>query len=414
MLGAALIFGHLARRLRLPAVLGELVGGIVIGPTLLGALAPGFFAALFPASGPASMARDALIRVGLLCFLFVAGLEVNLSQMRKLGWTIAWTSFLGIAFPFAIGFALVLAFPRSFGPQAAAHGVLYPLFLGTAMSISALPVIARILMDLSLTRTRLGMVVMAAATIDDLIGWSLFAVILSKVSPIGIEGQRSLGGTLFQVLVLFGLILTVGRWLGRRGLAWAKSLPSWPSGFMGIAVLAVLLTAAATEWIGLHAVLGAFLVGVALAQGNEKRDEAHEAVYQLAVSCFAPLYFVSIGLRADFARHFDAPLVLLVLVVACVGKVAGVGLGAWLSRLSPREALAVGFGMNARGAMGMILASLALEHGLIDQRMFVALIAMAFVTSVLSGPIMHRLIARGEAVGVSTLSEAEAVAGLGG
>ena len=204
MLGAALIFGHLARRLRLPAVLGELVGGIVIGPTLLGALAPGFFAALFPASGPASMARDALIRVGLLCFLFVAGLEVNLSQMRKLGWTIAWTSFLGIAFPFAIGFALVLAFPRSFGPQAAAHGVLYPLFLGTAMSISALPVIARILMDLSLTRTRLGMVVMAAATIDDLIGWSLFAVILSKVSPIGIEGQRSLGGTLFQVLAPAG------------------------------------------------------------------------------------------------------------------------------------------------------------------------------------------------------------------
>jgi Kef-type K+ transport system membrane component KefB len=400
--------------LHLPAVLGELVGGIVIGPTLFGALAPSSYVALFPSSGPVSMARDALIRVGLLCFLFVAGLEVNLGQMRKLGWTIAWTSLLGIAFPFATGFALVLAFPRHFGPQAAAHGVLYPLFLGTAMSISALPVIARILMDLSLTRTRLGMVVMAAATIDDLIGWSLFAVILSKVSPIGIEGERSLSGTLVQILLLFGLILTVGRWTGQKVLRWAKSRPTWPSGFMSVAAIAVLLTAALAEAIGIHAVLGAFLVGVALAQNNGKRDEAHEAIYQLAVSCFAPLYFVSIGLQADFARNFDPALVLLVLAVACIGKIGGVGLGAWLSKLSVRESLAVGFGMNARGAMGMILASLALEHGLIDQRMFVALIAMAFVTSILSGPIMHRLIARRETVGASTLSEAEAVAGLGG
>jgi Kef-type K+ transport system membrane component KefB len=143
--------------------------------------------------------------------------------------------------------------------------------------------------------------------------------------------------------------------------------------------------------LGIHAVLGAFLVGVALAQKSEKRNGAHEMVYQFSLSFFAPIYFVSIGLQANFAASFDPVLIGVVLVVACIGKVGGVSLGARLGGMSLRESMAVGFGMNARGAMGMILASVAHEQGLIDQRIFVALIFMAVVTSLLSGPIMHRL-----------------------
>ena len=141
-------------------------------------------------------------------------------------------------------------------------------------------------------------------------------------------------------------------------------------------------------------VFGAYLVGIALGQSLESGEarDAHDITYQFALSFFAPLYFVSIGLKANFAANFDLPLVLLVLAVACVGKIGGAGLGARLGGMNLRESVAVGFGMNARGAMEIILASVALEAGLIDKRVFVALVIMAMVTSMLVGPVMKRLV----------------------
>jgi Kef-type K+ transport system membrane component KefB len=268
---------------------------------------------------------------------------------------------------------------------------MFALFIGMALSISALPVIARILIDLDLIKRELGMVVMAAATIDDLVGWSLFAMILSNFMPNGLPGG-SLWVTISLVLGLFALMLSVGRWAGQHALRWLQSHSTWPGGFIGVTAILVLAAAATAESIGIHGVFGAFLVGVALAQSSEKRNQAHEMIYQFVVSFFAPIYFVSIGLRANFVANFHLPLVLLILLVACVGKICGVSFGAWMGKMPPREALAVGFGMNARGAMEMILASIALEYKLIDQRVFVALIVMALVTSILSGPIMQRLL----------------------
>ncbi len=132
-------------------------------------------------------------------------------------------------------------------------------------------------------------------------------------------------------------------------------------------------------------------MGVALSQQSEEHSQAHEVIYQFAISFFAPLYFVAIGLRVNFAAGFDLWLVVAVLAVACIGKVAGAGARAWLGGMAPRRALAVGFGMNARGAIELILAIVALEHGLIDQRIFVALVFMAIATSPMSGPAMKRL-----------------------
>ncbi|MBM3239217.1 cation:proton antiporter [Candidatus Poribacteria bacterium] len=391
MLAVALIFGQVMRRLHLPIVLGELIGGILLGPTVLGALAPNLYAWLFPTSGTTSLGRDAVIKLGMLFFLFVAGLEVDLAHLQRRGLSIACTSIAGILVPFGLGLGLVLLLPDPWGPQATSNVFMFALFIGTALSISALPVIARILIDLDLIKRELGMVVMAAATIDDLIGWLLFAVILSNFAPSGLP-VRSLGVTLSLVLGLFALILSVGRWVGQRTLCWLQSRLSQPSGFIGVTAVLVLVVAATTEVIGLHAIWGAFLVGVALAENSEKRNQAHEMIYQFAISFFAPIYFVSIGLQANFAANFHLLLVLLILLVACVGKIGGVTFGAWMGKMSPRDALAIGFGMNARGAMGMVLASMALEYKLIDQRVFVALIVMALVTSLLSGPIMQRLL----------------------
>ena len=151
------------------------------------------------------------------------------------------------------------------------------------------------------------------------------------------------------------------------------------------------MTSACAEGIGIHAVFGAFLVGLAFSQNFEKRDEAHEIVYQFVMYFFAPLYFVSIGLQENFVASFDLVFVLVVLLVACIGKVFGVMLGLRVSKMLWRQSAVKGFALNARGAMEMILATVARDAGLINDRLFVALVIMALVTSILSGPIMNKL-----------------------
>jgi Kef-type K+ transport system membrane component KefB len=153
----------------------------------------------------------------------------------------------------------------------------------------------------------------------------------------------------------------------------------------------ILASAVAAEAIGIHAIFGAFLLGVALGRSHAERNQDHDTIYQFAVSFFAPLYFVSIGLKVDFIEHFDWVVTLIILLTACVGKICGAGLGAFWGEMKIKEALVVGFGMNARGAMEIVLASVALQHNLIDQRIFVAFIIMALITSLLSAPVMQRL-----------------------
>jgi Kef-type K+ transport system membrane component KefB len=394
MLAMAIVGGQLARRMRLPAIFGELLGGIVLGPTIFGTFLPGLFGSIFPQDGATATVRDLLVKLGMLCFLFVAGLEVDVHRLRALGGRVAWTSLCGIAVPFALGWAAVTFMPALFAGHSTAGIPLLALFLGTALSISALPVIARILMDLGLQHSTMGTVVLASATIDDLIGWSLFATILA-FAPGGAGGEgvaRPAWQTVAMILALFIFALTGGRWIATKLRAKVRAQVSSPPVLIGIAGLLTFAAASLAEWIGVHAVLGAFAAGLALSRGDEKRDLPHEVVYQFAMGLFAPLYFVSLGLKTNFAAHTDPGLVALVLVIACVGKIAGATLGGFLSRTPLRESLAVGFGMNARGAMEMILASIALERGLIDETLFVALVTMAVVTSLLSGPVMVRLL----------------------
>jgi Kef-type K+ transport system membrane component KefB len=186
-------------------------------------------------------------------------------------------------------------------------------------------------------------------------------------------------------------MLTIGRALAQGALKLLKSYMPWPGSFLGITAVLILMAAACAEAIGVYAVFGAFLVGLAFSQNLEKRDAAHELVYQFVMYFFAPLYFVSIGLRANFVASFDLALVLVVFSIACIGKVLGVTLGLRASKMPWKQSAVIGFALNARGAMEMILATVAKDAGLIDDRLFVALIIMALVTSVLSGPIMSRL-----------------------
>jgi len=390
MLLVALICGQIMRLFRLPAVLGELIGGVLLGPTLFGALAPDAYAYMFPSSNDISIGRETLLTVSIVLFLLVVGMELNTGQLKTRGLNIIWTSALGIAFPFAMGYGLVILVPDMWGAQAKANILPFALFIGTALSISALPVISRILIDLNILKSKLGIVIISSATIDDLIGWFLLAVIMNSFVLTG-EPHNNIWTMLLQILGIFIIILTLGRWIVQRALRWYEHRFSNSGILLGSFILLAFLAASAAEAIGIKAIFGAFLVGVAIAQNKEKRGKAHETLYQLVNYVFAPLYFVSIGLRTNFNTNFDLALVLILILVASLGKILGATIGAWLSKMPPREALAVGFGMNARGAMEVLIASIALQYGLIDDRIFVALVITAFVTTIIASPIMQYL-----------------------
>jgi Kef-type K+ transport system membrane component KefB len=400
MLSVALLFGQAMRRVHQPAVVGELLGGILIGPTVLGFIAPGLFDWLFPGVGISAISRESLIQIGLLFFLFVAGLEVNLSEILRSGKRVLLIGLLGVAVPFGLGFGLALGWPELIGKTSHGRALLLAVFLGTALSISALPIIARILIELGLHRHEFGSIVMLSATINDLIGWSLFAIILGQLEP----PQFAPGALWLKLLLTLGFgigIILIGHRVSHPALFWIRSRLPWPSGLIGVTSVLILVASAACSGIGIEPIFGAFLVGIALGRGREQENHAYQVVHHFAMSFFAPLYFVSIGLKADYLREFDFLLVAVLLATACVGKILGAALGARLGGMNTRNALSIGFAMNARGAMEMILASVAYERQLIDERLFVALIVVAVVTSVISGPVLSHYARRVRAEGSS-------------
>jgi Kef-type K+ transport system membrane component KefB/mannitol/fructose-specific phosphotransferase system IIA component (Ntr-type) len=399
LLLAARLLGELARRFNQPAVMGELIAGILLGPTLLGSVSPETFALLFPDSAGFKIAMQGLTTVAITLFLLVAGLEVDLSTVWRQGRSALAVSISGIVIPFAIGFGVawfgpMLVDPALVGRTEGGDELVFALFLATAMSISALPVIAKTLMDINLYRSELGMTVIASAVFDDLVGWIIFAIILGMMGAAAGEGRFPIGMTIGLVLAYVAVMLTVGRFVLHKGLPFVQAHMSWPGGVLGLAVAFAMLGAAFTEWIGIHAIFGAFMVGVALGDSSHLKENTRLTLERFVTFIFAPLFFASVGLKVDFVANFDGPLVLLVFVIASVGKFFGCGLACRLTGKPWRESWAIGAAMNARGAMEIILALLALQAGVINERLFVALVIMALATSVIAGPVMQRILRR--------------------
>ncbi|MGA2135017.1 MAG: cation:proton antiporter [Bryobacteraceae bacterium] len=392
VLAIPLCMAKLLEKLALSPLVVELLCGVMLGPSVFGMLKPEMYAKVFPAMGRATQAREAVTELGLLMFVFMAGLELQPKRLRSLGLPIFWTSFLGILLPLVLGVGSVLLWPAFWRNQAQGNVPLLALFVGTILSISALPVIARILMDLDLIKTDLGIIVMSAAMLDDLAGWGLFAVILSNFGGEGHTG-RNWWASLVMVVLVFGLILNLSNKRIQRAVGWLN-LPK-DTLQLKLTFLVVMTAAIFSQVVGTHATLGAFLAGVALGRIRDARRLAHEGFYRTTTSIFATLYFVSIGLKVNFITNFDPLLVLFVLVVACAGKIGGVFLGSTLGGKAPRDAMVVALGMNARGAVGIVLTTVALDYGLIDQRIFVALIIMALATSMLSAIGIKHLLGRG-------------------
>lgn len=391
LLGTARTLGELAQRFRQPAVLGELMAGVLLGPTVLGMVMPELNAALFPLHGPNAIALDTLVTVAIVLFLLVAGLEVDLSSVNRQGTLALKVGTVGMVLPLVVGFAAAWYLPGKLGAEESADPLVFALFFATALSITALPVIAKTLMDLDLYRSDLGMVVISAAIFNDVIGWTIFAVILGMMES-GAGHVQNIPATILLTLAFAGLMLTAGRWLIHRILPYLQAYTHWPGGVLSFALTLALLAAAFTEWIGIHAIFGSFIVGVAIGDSPHMREHTRVVIDQFVSFIFAPLFFASIGLKVDFISHFDLQLVVTVLLIACMCKLAGGLLGAKWGGMPRRDAWAVGFAMNARGAMEIVLGLLALEAGIIRQPLFVALVIMAIVTSMMSGPFMRMIL----------------------
>jgi Kef-type K+ transport system membrane component KefB len=393
---AARIGGEIAARLGLPLHVGELAMGIALGPSLLGWLWPSAFDALFPADAATRSLLDVVSWIGVILLALLAGLETRLEVLRTAGRAVfgGWVG--GFGLPFAAGLALGMSVPERLVPAGVDRPV-FALFLATAMSISAIPVIARILMDLRLHGTRLGSMIMSTAVADDTVGWIVLAVVA------GLAGDAlELGPIVRTVLLTAAFVVgaaTVGRILVDRSIRASRRLRV-PFGELSSMLMLVFAFGALTQWIGVHLVLGVFVAAILIGRGPDLDPGAVAAVRHLGLGFFVPFFFAYTGIKVDLTMLRGSALVFaaVAVVVACVSKIVGGWAGTRLGGLPPWEALAVGVGLNARGAMELVIAAIGLSIGVLDEAMYATVVLIAVLTTVMTAPLL-RVCARRAGIG---------------
>ena len=317
--------------------------------------------------------------------MFVAGLEVDLKLIVKQGRQAASISVLGILFPFTLGFLFVWFFHDYIFSVPSTNRLIPAMFFGTALSITALSVIVKVLMDLQIIRTKIGGLVVTAAMVDDFPGWILFSIIVKMM-----DANKS-DGDLMSVLVvlLFAIFMvTIGKWIVNQILRLSVKYLTPPGGIITVGICLCFLGAVFTEALHIRGVFGAFLVGVAVGDSKYFSMTSQNVMEQFILNIIAPLFFASVGLRINFLTHFDWTVVLAILGIAFIAKLLGVWIGARASGMNKYESRAVAVGMNARGSQEIVLGLVALQTGIIDEKIFVGLVIMTVVSILITGPAM--------------------------
>lgn len=389
LLGAALLLGRLARHLNMPAVVGELVAGVLFGPTLLGHVAPRLDTWLLPATATQFHLLDAVGQIGVVLLVGVTGIEIDFGLVRRQGPTALRVGLAGLIIPLGLGIAAGLLAPHELLSAGGSRGA-FALFVGVAMCVSALPVIAKTLSDMHLLHRNIGQLTIASGVVDDVIGWLL----LSVVSAIAASKIR--GGTVAMSVVYLALCVlvtaTVARPLTRAAFARAQRSPeSGPT--ITTAVLVIVLCAATTQAMGFEAAFGAFLGGLLIGSAGKVDLGRLAPLRAVVMSVFAPLFFATAGLRVDLSKlGHPVPLIaaIVALLIAVGGKFAGAYIGAVSSRLSRWEALALAGGMNARGVIQIVVATVGLSVGVLDTTTYTIVILVAIITSLMAPPILRR------------------------
>jgi Kef-type K+ transport system membrane component KefB len=380
--------GALARRLGQPPVVGEMIAGVALGPSLFGMLAPGVQAWVFPAESRGILFCGA--QLGLVLYMFIVGLEFRIDLVRTRLRTAAAVSASGILAPFALGFALafwLLHLGGFFQPEV--HPLQAAPYLGAAMAITAFPMLARIIVERGLTGTRVGALALAAGAVDDAAAWCVLALVLASFAGDPRIALMAIGGSLALAFVIF----TAGRrLLGVMAARSERSAADDQTMFGGTLVL-LMLAAWFTDSIGIYAVFGAFLLGAAVPRGPFA-ERLRAKVEPLTTQLLVPLFFIYSGLNTRFDLITGTSLWLVaaaVLAAAVLGKAGACYAAARLCGESHRDAMGVGSLMNARGLMELIILNIGLERGLITPALFSIMVLMAVATTLMATPMFNRV-----------------------
>lgn len=393
LLATARILGSVANRLGLPRVVGELLAGVLLGPSMLGHLTS-VSRWLFPAQLEQQHLIDVVGQVGVLLLVGLTGMQLDLQSFRHRVANAAKVSLAGLLIPLSAGVSVGLLAPVPLRPAGTAAPV-FAIFMGTAICVSAIPVIAKTLMELNLTHRNVGQLILTASAFDDAVGWFL----LSLVSAIATHGLRTttvlLSLAYLCMIVVFAMV--VGRPLVRVIMRRAAAAPD-ATGVTVTVVGLLFACASATQAMGMEAIIGTFVGGVLI--GSSGVHMARVAPLNTVVmSTFAPIFFATAGLRMDLSALVTIPLLLAaagILIMAIAGKFAGAFLGGALSGLSRRECIALGAGMNARGVIEVIIAMAGLRLGVLGPQAYTVLILVAVLTPVMAPPILRRAMAGSE------------------
>jgi Kef-type K+ transport system membrane component KefB len=396
LLCLAVLFGRLAARVGMPAIAGELLVGVLLGPSVLGGMPPEVMSWLWSSGQTGqSVLVEGVGQLGVLLLVGITGAQLNLGLLRRRATAAARVSAAGLVVPLALGIGLGFVLP-SLLVGAGTERTTFALYLGVAMCVSAIPVMAKILMDLRLEHSSTGQLILTAGVLDDAVGWLL----LSFVSALATAGL-TLSAVMLSTgsLLLFLVVaLLVGRPLVRLVLgAAARSGEAAP--VLGAAVALILVTAAGAHLLKQEAVLGAFVCGLLIKASGKLPDLSITPLRTFVLAVLAPIYFAQAGLRMDLRLLADPDVALAgltVLAVAIVGKFLGAYIGARLSKLSRWEALAIGAGLNARGVIEVIIATIGVQLGVLNTASYTIVVVVALVTSLMAPPILRFAMVRVE------------------
>jgi Kef-type K+ transport system membrane component KefB/nucleotide-binding universal stress UspA family protein len=384
------LMGEAAQRIGQPSVIGQLIGGLLLGPSFFGVLWPAGQHAVFPMDGAQKSMIDAVSELGILMLLLLTGMETDLQLVRRVGRAAIAVALAGVAVPFACGFTLGEFLPAEFLPDPNTR-VVTAIFLGTALAISSVKIVAVVVREMNFMRRDLGQIIVASAILEDTIGWVIIAVAFGLAAA-GTIDLWSVGRAVLGTAVFMLASFTLGRRIVSRLIRWAND--NFRSDFPVITTILIIMAimAITTQLIGVNTVLGAFVAGILIGQSPILTRHIDEQLRGLIVALFMPVFFGVAGLNADLTILHSPALALLavgLIVIASIGKFAGAFIGGTVGGLSRAESLALGCAMNARGSTEVIVASLGLSTGLLTQNLFTLIVTMAIVTT-MAMPTMLR------------------------
>ncbi|MFL6450385.1 MAG: cation:proton antiporter [Bryobacteraceae bacterium] len=384
VIASARALGAVFRLVHQPPVVGEMIAGIMLGPSLLGRLAPGFAAYILPQS--IAPLLNVISQFGVILYMFLVGLELDVTLLRDRARSTITISHASIVAPFLLGASLALVLY----PYLSNSGVsftAFSLFLGVSMSVTAFPVLARILTDQGIHKTKMGVLTLACAAIDDVTAWCLLAFVVSVTAHAG-----SATRTLFMAVIYIVLMLVIVRPLVIRVTRWMDSKGRMTQGILATVLLGILFSSLATESIGIHSIFGAFVLGAVIPNRSKLARELTAKLEDFVIVFLLPAFFAFTGLRTQVGLvngTRDWIFCVLIILVASAGKFGGSALAARWNGLSWRESSALGILMNTRGLMELIVLNIGLELGVISPTLFAMLVLMALATTLATTPVLQ-------------------------